>query len=66
VQLGAFREPRNAAELIERAAESGTHAERVQSDRLILVRVGLYASRAEAAKTTVLLRKKGFDAVVTR
>jgi hypothetical protein len=66
VQLGAFREARNAEELIERAAQSGTHAETVQSDRLILVRVGPYASRAEAVKTIAQLRQKGFDAIVTR
>jgi cell division septation protein DedD len=66
VQLGAFREARNAAELIDRAAQSGTRAESVQSNQLILVRVGPYASRAEAAKTIAQLRRKGFDAIVTR
>jgi hypothetical protein len=66
VQLGAFREAHNAAELIERAAQSGTRAETVQSDRFILVRVGPYASRGEAAKTIAQLREKGFDAIVTR
>ena len=66
VQLGAFSEPRNAAHLIDRVAQSGTHAESVQSDQLILVRVGPYASRAAAAKTIAQLRQKGFDAFVTR
>lgn len=66
VQIGAFREARNAAELIDRVARTGTHAERVQTDQLILVRVGPYASRAEAMKTTAQLREKGFEAIVTR
>ena len=66
VQLGAFREARNAAELVDRAAQSGTRAESVQTDGLIRVRVGPYASRAEAAKTIAELRQKGFDAIVTR
>jgi cell division septation protein DedD len=66
VQLGAFREPRNAAELIHRIAASGARAESVQSDQLILVRVGPFASRAEAAKTIAQLHEQGFDAIVTR
>jgi cell division septation protein DedD len=66
VQLGAFREARNAAELVDRAAQSGMRAESVQTDRLIRVRVGPYASRAEAAKTIAQLRQKGFDGIVTR
>ena len=66
VQLGAFREARNAAQLIDRVARIGTHAESVQSDQLILVRVGPYASRAAAAKTIAQLRGKGFEAIVTR
>jgi hypothetical protein len=66
VQLGAFREARNAAELIDRAARIGTRAESVQTDQLIRVRVGPYASRAAAAKTIAQLREKGFDAIVTR
>jgi cell division septation protein DedD len=66
VQLGAFREARNAAELIDRVARTGTHAESVQTDNLILVRVGPYDSRAAAAKTTSQLREKGFEAIVTR
>ena len=45
---------------------TGTHAETVQTDHLILVRVGPYASRAEATKTTAQLREKGFEAIVTR
>jgi len=66
VQLGAFREARNAAQLIDRVARTGTHAESVQSEQLILVRVGPYASRAAAAKTIAQLRGKGFEAIVTR
>jgi hypothetical protein len=66
VQLGAFREARNAVQLVERASRIGARAESVQSDQLILVRVGPYASRAEAVKTTARLREKGFDAIVTR
>jgi cell division septation protein DedD len=66
VQLGAFREARNAAELIDRVAKTGTRAESVQTDNLILVRVGPYASRAAATKTTAQLREKGFEAIVTR
>jgi cell division septation protein DedD len=66
VQLGAFREARNAAELIDRVARTGTHAESVQTDGLILVRVGPYDSRAAATKTTAQLREKGFEAIVTR
>ena len=66
VQLGAFREARNAAELMTRAAQSGTRAESVQIDQLIRVRVGPYATREEAAKTIAQLRQKGFDGIVTR
>jgi cell division septation protein DedD len=66
VQLGAFREARNAAELVDRIAPSGARAEGVQSDQLILVRVGPFASRAEASISTARLREKDFDAIVTR
>jgi cell division septation protein DedD len=66
VQLGAFREAQNAAQLVDRVGKTGTHAERVQRDQMILVRVGPYASCAAAAKTIAQLREKGFDAIVTR
>jgi cell division septation protein DedD len=66
VQLGAFREARNAAQLVNRVAKTGTRAESVQRDQLIVVRAGPYASRAAAAKTIAQLRQKGFDAIVTR
>jgi sporulation related protein/putative type II/III system pilus formation protein len=66
VQLGAFREARNAARLIDRVARTGTRAESVQRDQLIVVRAGPYASRAAAAETIARLRQKGFDAFVTR
>jgi hypothetical protein len=66
VQLGAFREARNAAELVDRAARIGTRAESVQREQLIVVRVGPYASRAAASETIAQLREKGFEAIVTR
>jgi len=66
VQLGAFREARNAAELVDRAARIGTRAESVQREQLIVVRVGPYASRAAASQTIAQLREKGFEAIVTR
>jgi cell division septation protein DedD len=66
VQLGAFREARNAVELVDRAARIGTRAESVQREQLIVVRVGPYASRAAASETIAQLREKGFEAIVTR
>jgi cell division septation protein DedD len=66
VQLGAFREARNASELVDRAARIGTRAESVQRDQLIVVRVGPYASRTAASETIAQLRQKGFEAIVTR
>ncbi|MBV9068273.1 MAG: SPOR domain-containing protein [Acidobacteria bacterium] len=66
VQLGAFSEARNAEQLVERIARTGTRAESTKTGQLILVRVGPYPSRAEAAKTIAQLRQKGFDAIVTR
>jgi cell division septation protein DedD len=66
VQLGAFREPRNAAQLVHRVAQTGTQAESVQRDQLIVVRVGPYPSRAAASETIAQLREKGFIGIVTR
>jgi cell division septation protein DedD len=66
VQLGAFREARNAAQLVDRVARIGTRAESVQRDQLIVVRVGPYASRTAASETIAQLRRKGFEAIVTR
>jgi cell division septation protein DedD len=66
VQLGAFREARNAAQLVDRVARIGTRAESVRRDQLIVVRVGPYASRAAASETIAQLREKGFEAIVTR
>ena len=65
VQVGAFREPSNAQQLIRRIARLGRRAQSLLRGGLTLVSVGPFASRAAAVAASNQLRKAGIDALVT-
>ncbi len=64
VQLGAFREHRNALDVQTRAAVDFAGVEILSEDGWHRVRVGLFASRSEAVELQRRLRRRGFDAIV--
>jgi cell division septation protein DedD len=66
VQMGAFREERNAKQLLGRLQRNGEQAFTVATHGLTLVYVGPFAAREEAAAASERLRRQGFDGFVTR
>jgi SPOR domain/Pilus formation protein N terminal region len=65
VQVGAYRDIRNARDMARQVERLGYHAENAQSGMLIIVSVGPFASQSEARRTTERLREAGVDSVVT-
>lgn len=66
VQVGAFREPSNAQQLVRRLARLGRRARTAISGALTFVSVGPFASRNAAAAAGEQLRRAGFEALVTK
>lgn len=66
VQAGAFREQRNAAQLLGRLQRRGEQPFSVATPRLTLVYVGPFATRQQAVAASERMRRAGFDGFVTR
>ncbi|HSY48783.1 MAG TPA: carboxypeptidase regulatory-like domain-containing protein [Thermoanaerobaculia bacterium] len=66
VQAGAFREERNAAQLIGRLRRSQNQPFSVASHGLTHVYIGPFETRQKAAAASERLRRAGFDGFVTR
>ena len=64
VQVGAFRDPGNARELVTRLERLGEKSFTDRSDGLLLVRTGPFISRSVALNATERLRHAGIDAYV--
>lgn len=64
VQLGAFRDYRNALEMQTRVAVDFPGVEIASADGWHRVRMGLFASRDEALELRRRLRQRGHDAIV--
>lgn len=64
IQLGAFREERNARELHGKVAVHFPDVQIRSEGDLHRVRLGRYSERAEAEKLRRQLQRRGFDAVV--
>jgi hypothetical protein len=65
VQVGAYRDIRNARDMARQVERLGYHAENAQSGALTLVSVGPFESRSEATRTTERLRSAGVESLVT-
>jgi len=66
VQAGAFREDRNASQLLGRLRSSGEQPFTVATNGLTVVSVGPFETRQDALAASERLRRAGFDAFVTR
>jgi cell division protein FtsN len=66
VQAGAFREERNARQLLGRLERNGEKPFTVATHSLTLVYLGPFETREEAAAASERLRREGFDGFVTR
>jgi cell division protein FtsN len=66
VQAGAFREDRNARQLLGRLQRSGEQPFTVASHGLTLVYIGRFETRRDAVAASERLRRAGFDGFVTR
>jgi cell division septation protein DedD len=66
VQTGAFREDRNARELLGRLQRSGEQPFTVVAHGLTLVYIGPFETRQEAVAASERLRRAGFDVFVRR
>ena len=64
VQLGAFRDKKNADEIRRKAAADFPEVEVFSEDGWHRVRLGRYSERSKAEKTKRELRRRGLDAVV--
>lgn len=66
VQSGAFRYPASADELVQRLRARGYEPRTVlvPANALLRVRVGRFATAAEAAALVSVLKSEGFDAIV--
>jgi cell division septation protein DedD len=66
VQAGAFREERNARQLLARLQRSGEQPFTVATHGLTLVYIGPFGTRQDAVAASERLRRAGFDGLVTR
>ena len=66
VQTGAFREDRNARELLSRLQSSGERPFTVATRGLTVVYIGPFETRQDALAASERLRRAGFEALVTR
>lgn len=66
VQVGAFRQPEYARDLVQRLQRDGFRAEMTQSGRLTLVLLGRFRVRADAERFAAHLKARRYDAFVTR
>jgi cell division septation protein DedD len=66
VQAGAFREERNAIQLIDRLQRSEKQSFSVAAHGLTHVYIGPFETRQEAVAASERLRRAGFDGFVTR
>lgn len=64
VQLGAFRDKKNAAKVRARAAADFPEAQILTEDGWHRVRVGLFSQRSDAADVARKLKRRGLDAIV--